>query len=127
MASDGLLLSVRVKAILLKELNIVAKEWGCVDFELIGGIIMTKSTLPRLAKLESDGASSDKESLGELDREAIAMLFAEEIEVNSWIPISEPGRELIQMGSMRPCDNSLPPPPTERWEGGIRWASECWL
>lgn len=107
MSNDGLLLSIPVKALLLNELKIVARDQGCVDFEVIGGIIMTEAPLPRVTKprktkmakmtLEQQKAA-DGEVQHDLDRKAIAVVYSAETEVMLWTPILDPDCPLTAQG-----------------------------
>lgn len=121
MAGDNLLLSVRVKALLLEELNIVAKEQGCVDFELIEGIILTDAALPKAPKprratrpimTANERNAADGIVKEDLDRKAVAVTYFAETEVINWTRISEPDRVLINRGSMSYCRS---PPPSAAW------------
>lgn len=107
MSNDGLLLSIPVKALLLNELKIVARDQGCVDFEVIGGIIMTEAPLPRTPKtrrkkvamraLEHQRAADTKVQ-NDLDRKAIAIAYSAETEVMLWTPLLDTDCPLTLQG-----------------------------
>lgn len=107
MSNDGLLLSIPVKALLLNELKIVARDQGCVDFEVIGGIIMTEAPLPRAPKPKprrmktakgatTEGSAGDAEVQDDLDRKAVAVVYSAETEVMLWTPLLKPEQALIR-------------------------------
>lgn len=127
MSNDGLLLSIPVKALLLNELKIVARDQGCVDFEVIGGIIMTEAPLPRAPKPRRTKVAkmtpiqqraADAEVQDDLDRKAVAVIYSAETEVMHWTPLLDPDCALIQQSRstsyFRGRRMSAPPPHTPK-------------
>lgn len=127
MSNDGLLLSIPVKALLLNELKIVARDQGCVDFEVIGGIIMTEAPLPlapkprrtKVAKMtQAQQIAADVEVQDELDRKAVAVTYSAETEVIHWTPLLGSDCALTQQSRSTNSSNgrrmSAPPPHTPK-------------
>ncbi|KAI5837918.1 hypothetical protein DFP73DRAFT_617951 [Morchella snyderi] len=78
MQTDEILLSRPVNALVLNQLNVDARSYGVMDFELIGGAILVKDKLPKDSQRQK--VKNENRGVLHIDRKQVRKIYAAEIE-----------------------------------------------